>query len=322
MDYKKFLGKTDELVLPSFGGVTVSAKGRTLRLEEPLEAGWWRFVVKGRQATPQGRADEEAPDLGGLSVVRGHLVSGVRLVTDEGIVHDVQFPPPDEPELFAPCTARRWHSGELLFDGIEFEEEAEEAARRALEDGETLEAVKGVPASLRAAFAYALVESASAHLQIPVVPLEVRHQILALAHGGRERAEATLRALADRRQEAERARTARANAPADAAAAARVANVLAGWSDRTTRVHEALRSAGAQLLRMRGLSNDQSEVTYRFMGSRFLAVVHAQTLNVIDAGVCLDGADSALTLDSLPGVIREAIDTGQLVVTRRVLNDG
>jgi hypothetical protein len=312
VDYKKFLGKSEELVLPSFGGMTVSSKGRSLRLEEPLEAGWWRFVIKGRKATPKGRADEEAPDLGGLPVVRGHLLSGVRLVTDAGIVHDVQFPPEDEPELFAPCTARRWHSGELIFSGVEFEDEAEEAARRALEDGETIESVKAVPASLRAAFAYALVESASARLQIPVVPLEIRHQIVALAHGGREGADAALGTLATRRREAAVAR----NAPARAEAAARVSAVVQGWNDRTVRVDEALRSAGAQLLRMRGLSSSQYEVTYRFMGSRFVTIVHAQTLTVIDAGVCLDGADNAVTLESLPGVIREAIDTGQLMSTR------
>lgn len=45
-------------------------------------------------------------------------------------------------------------------------------------------------------------------------------------------------------------------------------------------------------------------------------MVAADSLNVLDAGICLDGADGALTLESLPGVIREAVETGALVVTR------
>ena len=46
-------------------------------------------------------------------------------------------------------------------------------------------------------------------------------------------------------------------------------------------------------------------------------VVDAITLQVYDAGVCLAGEDRLVTLDSLPSVIREAIDTSRLVITRR-----
>jgi hypothetical protein len=38
---------------------------------------------------------------------------------------------------------------------------------------------------------------------------------------------------------------------------------------------------------------------------------------VLDAGICLSGSDRMVTLDSLPSVIKEAIDTDQLNITRR-----
>jgi hypothetical protein len=38
---------------------------------------------------------------------------------------------------------------------------------------------------------------------------------------------------------------------------------------------------------------------------------------VIDAGACLAGVQGRLSLDCLPSVLREAIDTGRLVLTRR-----
>ena len=66
----------------------------------------------------------------------------------------------------------------------------------------------------------------------------------------------------------------------------------------------------------------QLEVRYRFMDERFVTVCDAITLQVYDAGVCLghgaERGDRLLTLDSLPSVIREAIDTEVLVITRRM----
>jgi hypothetical protein len=46
--------------------------------------------------------------------------------------------------------------------------------------------------------------------------------------------------------------------------------------------------------------------------------VRAESLQVLDAGVCLSGEDEALTLASLPGVIREGMDSGRLVITSHV----
>jgi hypothetical protein len=52
------------------------------------------------------------------------------------------------------------------------------------------------------------------------------------------------------------------------------------------------------------------------MDERFISVVDALSLHVYDSGVCLAGEDELVTLESLPSVIREAIETGALVITR------
>lgn len=82
------------------------------------------------------------------------------------------------------------------------------------------------------------------------------------------------------------------------------------------RAQQALVNAGARPLDLRRLAGQRLEVTYAFMGERFVSIVAADSLQVLDAGICLAGADGDVTLESLPSVIREAIETDVLVVTR------
>jgi hypothetical protein len=81
-------------------------------------------------------------------------------------------------------------------------------------------------------------------------------------------------------------------------------------------VELVLEHAGAQLVDQRRIGNRQLEVTFRFMGERFISLVDVNTLQVMDAGICLAGADREVTLESLPSVNREAIQTDRLVMTR------
>jgi hypothetical protein len=83
------------------------------------------------------------------------------------------------------------------------------------------------------------------------------------------------------------------------------------------RAELALDGAHARMLSSRSLGNGHLEVAFEFMGERFISVIDAITLHVYDSGVCLAGADEMITLDSLPAVIREAIQTDLLVITRR-----
>jgi hypothetical protein len=302
-------------------------------------------------------------------------VWGTRLVREGAVAEPLELMPEEQPPRLAPVSARRWHDGSLVFDGLDFEGEAEDGARRALEEGQSLSGVKGVGAALRAAFGYALLEAASRTLRIRFAPAEVRTRVLAVAEGGREAAEACLRGLsvereARLREEARRVaeREARAReelreaqtreyrsgvvaeararvelqaaerraytaglvAEAQQRVAEREANVgrwvpqaqragarqWSGREDAVERAERALERAGARLKDARRLANNQLEVTYAFMGERFISIVDGDSLRVRDAGVCLAGADSEVTLESLPAVIREAIDEGVLHITR------
>jgi hypothetical protein len=337
VDYRKFLGKQEALVLPWLGGPTVEADGRRLRLtKRPANPGWYRFEVKGRDATPGEPA--EAPDVSKLPKVRG-WVWGDRLVRDGAMAEPLALMPAEEPPLFSPVTARRWHSGELLFDALEFESEAEGAAREGLATGHGLAEVKGVAAGLRAAFGYALLDAASRRTGVRFVASEVRPKVADVAQGGAAAADAVLKALEDERElarrewlELERRRLealVREEVAAEREARrtelerreAELAQVLQqrrGRGGPADRAEAALAQAGAVMETARRLDREQLEVVFRFMGERFICLVRADTLQVLDAGICLGHppADEVLTLDSLPSVIKEAIDDGVLVILR------
>ncbi|HEX8819648.1 MAG TPA: hypothetical protein VF794_06995 [Archangium sp.] len=301
MDYRKFLGKVESEVLPYFGGASVDAASRRLRVSTPPAPGWWRFDVQGRTAT--AREPAEPTGLDGLPLVRGHLW-GTRLVREGAVAEPVQLLPEEEPPRFSPLRARRWHDGTLVFEGVDFEGEAEGTVRLMLEEGRTLVEVKAVPASLRAAFGYAVLEGAARALGLRFSAPEVRGQVLAVAEGGHAAAEAWLRALAT-----ERAAHVRAQPRVQPRALERQAQG-AVWVER------ALEAAGARLLDTRRLGNGRLEVTFGFMGERFISIVEVGSLQVVDAGICLAGSDRQVTLESLPSVIREAIRNDVLVITR------
>ena len=90
----------------------------------------------------------------------------------------------------------------------------------------------------------------------------------------------------------------------------------------------ALSVADAELLDHRDSARrGEKVITYRLDGRRYECVCDARTLNILDAGVCLNDyrtgqkGDTWFTLESLPGVIREADRTGVLHVFRRVDDD-
>ncbi len=340
MDYRKFLGKTETLVLPYLGGTSVASGDRRFRLAgEPPAPGWWRFDVSGRQARAVERA--EPADLEHAPAVRGHLVrvgpgpEALRLVHAGAAAEPVALLPDEEPPALAPAVARRWGSGDLLFDRLDFEGEAEETARLALEERGALAGQKGVAASLRAAFGYATLARAAAALGIPFSPAEVGAEVARVAEGGTAAAEALLRRLAAERaafvaELAYRARAEAMRAAGGRAVAPPVTDALrapprhlghrrgrATEGDAPERAEAALEAAGARLLATRALAGGNLEVTFGFRGERFITVVDAVTLQVLDAGICLAGADREVTLESLPSVVREAIDEGKLVITRR-----
>lgn len=318
MDYRDFLAKQEPLVLPYFGGTRVDAEARSFRIEGQPASGWWRFQIDGRRAVPL----EPAPpaELGSLPVMRGHWVAGW-IASDGKTLSRIALPPEDEPAALSRVTARRWHSGELLFDTTEFEDDAELAARDALEHGRPLGDIKGIVPSLRAAFGYALGIAAARELAIDITPRELTSRVVAIAEGGRAVVAQMFEALLEqRRREAEEAR----RRVEEAERAARLAGVIAGARpvsrsrDPVSRADEVLAKARARMLTCRRVAGGaQLDITYEVDGTRIMTIVDTGTLQVIDPGICLSGAHRVLTLDAMPSVVREAIDEAHLNITRR-----
>src|SRR5262245_3568931 len=211
MDYKSFLAPRAPLVLPYFGGTRVDAADRRLRLvgadgaagpARSITSGWWRFEIEGRRAFPRERA---APvELGALPAVRGHWTSGW-VVSSGRELGRIALPPEDEPPPLARVTARRWYSGELVLDSIDFEDDAELSARSALEEGRSIAEVSGVVPSLRAAFSFSLAMSVAREVQVPISLRELAPHLVAIGDGGRPAVRAILDRLVAQRRAAEEA---------------------------------------------------------------------------------------------------------------------
>ena len=304
VDFRSFLAPAEPVVLPYFGGSRVEAADRRLRLAEPVEPGWWRFRIEGRRAVALETA--EPIDLADRPALRGHHAAGW-LFSSGRQADRIALPPAEEPPPLARVTGRVWHSGDLLLDSIDFEDEAEEVARRALEEGRGIGDVRGIPPSLRAAFGFAVADAVGRELDIPITPREAGGRVQEIAEGGREAAAGLLRALAEerRRHDTEaRAREIRAR-------------VRQRRGDPVELADAALDAARARMLSCRRLGGGNLEVRFQLDGERFVTIINGHTLQVLDAGICLSGADRELTLDSLPSVIREAMETDRLNITRR-----
>lgn len=317
-DYRKYLGKKDELTAPWLGGDFVHDAQRRLRVAARPECfGWYRFEVKRRVAHVVSEA--EPGELTSLSAVRGHFWNE-QLVVDGGKAAPLRLRPEEEPAQLAPLTTRRWHDGSLLFDQLDFESEVEGQARALLAEGVALTGLKGVPATLRAAWVYALASRTSQRLNINAVPAELKPFITRIAEGGVAAAEAALRALEAERLQANRElaelrQRQHAELLRDEVQRARATRQGGSLEERLL---YALESAGAQLESHRRAGEGRVEVVFRFHFTRFISIVDEATLQVIDSGICLGHPprDDLVTLESLPSVIQEAMETDALVILR------
>ena len=327
MDYTKFLGKKEHVVLAYLGGAHVFGKDRRLRVEGERPApGFHRFEVSGRNARclpPSPHEAVDSPDLGDLPKERGHFVSGWLVAPSSGLLR-LSLLPEDEPPPLAIVRARKWHSDDLLFESLDFDSEVEEEARLRLEQLAPLGDLKGVAGTLRTAYGIALALAVGHRQGTPIAVREAAGHAKQIAEVGeaavmellarfeRERLAAQAQAWARALEEGRPLTQMRSRG------GARVRSVVPTLENAEERAENALDGAHARMLAVRRLGGGNNlEVAFQFMGERFLSIVDAITLQVIDSGVCLAGADDLVTLDSLPGVIREAIDTERLVITRR-----
>ncbi|MBV8756527.1 MAG: hypothetical protein JO257_04605 [Deltaproteobacteria bacterium] len=313
-DFREFLGTSQTLVLPYFGGTRVDAADRRWRIEGDLAPGWWRFRTERRSAIATDPARPEG--LASLPRVRGHWVDGW-IATDGRLVARIALPPDDEPAPFSRASARRWYSGDLVLDSLDFEDEPELAARRALEERRPLGDVKGVVPSLRLAFGIALGGMLARSSGIVASVRELVPRAIDIAeYGGdavttwfRELEVERERAAAEARQRAEQLRI---------ETAAGSAREMPRRRDPVVAADDALDHAGARMLSCQRIERGAMlDVTYEVDGVRIISRVHAETLKVLDPGVCLAGEHGVLTLDAMPSVIREAIEESHLNITRR-----
>ncbi len=328
MLYLKFLGKKEAAVLAYLGGPFAYGKDRRVRVDAPRPSnGFHRFEIEGRKA--RALAPEDAPDLSGLPRIRGHYVRG--WVTTPELrdarervrgLERVRLMPDEEPTPLSIVRARRWHSGDLVFESLDFDGDIEEEARLRLERLEPLGEMKGVPPSLRVAYGVALSLAVAQRLHVPLSVREAAAAAPRIAEHGEDAAREFVLALEARRAEESESARIRAivhgRAPREPIIARRAnPRDVPTLDNAHLRAEIALDAAHARLLSSRNLGDGNLEVAFEFMGERFISVIDAITLHVYDSGVCLAGADELVTLDSLPGVIREAINDGVLVITRR-----
>jgi len=286
--------------VPWCGEREVTSGDRTWRLRcRPREHGWYSFTCDERDALTH--ADCE-PFPGKLLYGRdvGYVV-GDRFVPDvprpgrDARGERVNLLPPDsERDHFDRVrVGRHCEGGPLVYSGPDFPLGPEDAARRCLDDGGDLLAEEGVTPGLYAAFRL---------------------------EQDQRQAAARARQLAQERAEAERRQEEARRLMGDAQGR----RELAG-ADFDAACAAALRVGGAEFLETRLTGRDMA-VRFRLpdLGRRFECVVDRRTLSVVEAGVCLtdeetgERGDHLFTLESLPGVIREAHRLGVLVVFRHV----
>lgn len=306
MGWKDLLQADDErLVAPWVGGRFIQTHGgRTWRIKGrlPAELGWHEFKVQSRDVRWSSQTE---PPLDVLrDKQRGYLVG------DRFVPEDAARVEPDvaslvrcfervfliEPGLdrFERVTAGRFFGdGPLIYEGQEFPLGPETDVLQAfLDQIPNLDGVPGVVPALDAAF----------------------------------RVESWRRAEAEKRRQEEEERRKReerrqklADAYGDGALRREVAKEDFGDAARA-----ALGVGGATYLdHRRGLRNEMV-VRFRINHRRYECTCHPGTLRIIDSGICLvdhatgEKGDTRFTLESLPGVIRQAHGGDRLVVFRHL----
>ena len=320
MSWRDLLDEGHLTILPWFGFPEVHSALRswTLGGPQPPEHGWYGFVTGGGRHTHLENNVMVAPDPaileGQHALLRGYVV-GDRFIPDSSGVdpnpnklieqtHQVYCVERGLPR-FARASVFQDRANHLVFWQQEYPIGPEEEAIRAYQDRRpNLDHIKGVSTSLDLAFHW------------------VTYQ--------RERVEAREREMAKRRAEAEKklAEEERVRQAMKNAGTALGRRTLA-THDFATAAKEALKISGAELLDTRASYNkEEMVVQYRFRHQRFECTVDKRTLQVIDSGICLTDHDTGVkgdtwfTLESLPGVVGEAIDKHKLVVYRHVGDDG
>lgn len=304
------------LVLPWVGGRSLHHRCQSWAIEGalPKEHAWVKFQLQGRRA----RVVEVCyPEPGNLfQVVVGYLV-GDRLMPDQVRVDPdprvvaahserVHLIDPGLDRFVRISAGRVSEGGPLVFVRQEMPLGPEPEVQAAyLDELATVDQVPGVTPALDAAFRIARWQRLEARRRR--AELEAQRQREAEAKQREERRRELLAQLGDGLGRREMATV-------DFEAAARAALAVGGV---TYLEHRKSHRPGEMVVR------------FRLDGRRFECTCDRHTLRIVDAGICLTSqgdedfdygvkGDTFFTLESLPGVIRQADQEGKLVVFRHV----
>jgi hypothetical protein len=311
MSWRDLLQKPGEkAILPWFGGRSLRSGDRIWDIEGrlPRESSWYEWDIVGNKVTLAKRADSREESL--ESLVHGYLI-GDRLVVDGTNVNPEpsKIAEQSEPVLliepgldrFARVVAGRiYENGELIFLRQDFPLGPEDAVLAAYRrQAVSVQDIKDVTPALDAAFRM------ESWQRVEIV---------------RRRAEAErLRAEEEAHREQMERRAVLAQALGTGVGRRQMAQV-----DFPQAARAALAAGGALFVDHRP-SHVRGEMVIVFQIDRrqFECVCDMQ-FRIIDSGICLQGHgtgikyDDRLTMESLPGVIRQAIREGKLVVFRHV----
>lgn len=313
MGWRDLLQANDDetLVAPWVGGRSLRTFDRTWRIEgrQPSEFGWHTFRLSARKARWVEPAESPFGVLQGT--LRGYLVGDrlipegttrvepelAKLVENYERVHLVEF----GLDRFARIAAGRFcEDGPLVYENQEFPSGPEQEVTTAfLNEAKTVDDIVGVDPALDMAYR---IES---WRRVEAVRLRREEQERREKEERRQRLIEQVGTGAGRRQMAQ--------------------------EDFGEGAKAALLVGGATYLDHRRAPNpNEMVIRFRVDRRRFECVCCRHTLQIIDAGICLTAhyddpnfqggtrGDTWLTLESLPGVIREAQETGRLVAFRHV----
>lgn len=322
MGWQDLIVKDKPIILPWLGGRSIwFGRGFTLEGKLPPEHGWWTFLDQGSRTLRWDGSvtqSEPAPDWAEKwPTVKGYLV-GDHLIPDNvcgqtdpdrlrecaKFIHlaDLGL------EKFSRAVVARHPDGRLIWLREEWPLGPEPEVLGAWHDRlSSLDHVAGVTPALDMAFRWS-----------------VRQREWNEEMAVKRRAEAEAERL---RLEAE-ARKAELAANAAKLVGTGEGRRLLAEQDFEAAAKAALAVSGADLLdaRQSRIPNEMV-VQWRFRNRRLECVVDKATLRIIDAGICLadhrtgEKGDTRFTLESLPSVVKEALDEGKLHVWRHVAGD-
>jgi hypothetical protein len=309
MSWRDLLKKDAERsTLPWTGGRSLHSESRTLKLAaQPREHGWYTFKIDGNTALDPVPADPVLDLI--KKPVTGYLV-GDRIVIDDTRIDpdpakiaeqtEKVYLVDDALDRFARIRAGRIYSeGPLIFLEQTFPLGPEDSVMNAfLDNMPSVREISGVTPGLDAAFRMEVYRREQAEAR------RIELARLAAEEEARRAAEQLRREINQRYGSSERLRE--------------LARIDFGAAAKT-----ALAVGGAEYLdhRQHGRGGTDYAVKYRIDGHRLECVCDVQ-MRIIDAGVCLTDHrtetkyDQHFTLESLPSVIREAINKHKLVVWR------